>query len=286
MIHPTLMTEITGAGRVAATVCGVRAALRGVVVTGALALAPSWAGGQAVVSSGPQRATRAQLVELVGQLERTVASGAKGAARDRAAAALAATRTRLQQGDFRVGDRFVVTVRQDSVRSDTVDVRDSLRVSVLNLPELRLAGVLRAELDEQMSAHLARYLRNVEVRTRVLTRISILGAVLRPGFYYAAPDRPISDLLMLAGGPAVNANLSELEVSRGPLKVLRAKESKKAVKEGRTLEQLDVQSGDDVRIPEKRTINWQLVIQLFFILSSLLFAFVNFLQWYYGRDEG
>jgi hypothetical protein len=91
---------------------------------------------------------------------------------------------------------------------------------------------------------------------------------------------------MLAGGPAVNANLSELEVSRGPLKVLRAKESKKAVKDGRTLEQLDVQSGDDVRIPEKRTINWQLVIQLFFILSSLLFAFVNFLQWYYGRDEG
>jgi branched-subunit amino acid transport protein len=119
-------------------------------------------------------------------LERTVASGAKGAAGNRAAAALAATRTRLQQGDFRVGDRFVVTVRQDSVRSDTVDVRDSLRVSVLNLPELRLAGVLRAELDEQMSAYTFKMLGFVVVGSRKLPDVLSRCLMLIPAALLAA----------------------------------------------------------------------------------------------------
>jgi protein involved in polysaccharide export with SLBB domain len=200
-------------------------------------------------------------------------------------AELAAVRMRLQQGDFRVGDRFVITLRQDSVRSDTASVRDSLKVSVANLPDASLAGVLRSELDEWMTSHVARYLRNVSVRTSVLTRVAILGAVRTPGFYYASPDRPISDLVMVAGGPAEQANLNELEVSRGTAKLLSVKDSRKAVKDGRTLEQLDVQSGDEVKIPIKKKINWQIVIQSMLVVSSLFFAGLQFLQWYYNRQD-
>jgi protein involved in polysaccharide export with SLBB domain len=240
---------------------------------------------QSIVVAGPQRASRTELTARVADLEQQIARGGKADALRKLRQEVDAIRNRLISGDFRVGDRFVLTVRQDSVRSDTVAVRDSLKVSLLNLPDVSLAGVLRAELDERMNTHLSTYLRNVEARANILTRISILGAVARPGFYYAAPDRPITDVVMLAGGPAPNANLAELEVSRGATKLLRAKDSKRMLKEGRTLEQLDVQSGDDIRIPEKRKINWQLVIQLFFILSSLTFAFVNFLRWYYDRQE-
>jgi protein involved in polysaccharide export with SLBB domain len=148
-----------------------------------------------------------------------------------------------------------------------------------------LAGVLRSELDERMTAHVARYLRNVSVRTSVLTRVAILGAVRAPGFYWASPDRPISDLVMVAGGPVDQANLNELEVSRGSSKLLTAKASRKAVKDGRTLEQLDVQSGDEVKIPIKRKVNWQLVIQSMLVVTSLFFAGLQFLQWYYTRQD-
>jgi hypothetical protein len=241
---------------------------------------------QSIVAAGPQRASRTELTARVADLEQQIArGGGKPDALGKMRQEMDAIRNRLLAGDFRVGDRFVVTIRQDSIRSDTVSVRDSLKVSLLNLPDVSLAGVLRAELDDRMNAHLAKYLRNVDARTNVLTRISILGAVVRPGFYYAAPDRPIADLVMLAGGPTLNADLAQLEVSRGTTKLLRAKESRRLLKEGRTLEQLDVQSGDDVRIPEKRKVNWQLVVQAFFILSSLMFAFVNFLRWYYDRQE-
>lgn len=265
--------------------CCTRAAIRGVIFTIAVAAATRGAAQDAPLG-GAQRATRAALAERVSQLEQQSGSGRlSGSAKNRATAEISAIRMRLQQGDFRVGDRFVITLRQDSVRSDTASVRDSLKVSVANLPDASLSGVLRSELDERMTAHVARYLRNVSVRTSILTRVAILGAVRTPGFYYASPDRPISDLVMVAGGPADLANLNELEVSRGSAKLLTVKDSRRAVKEGRTLEQLDVQSGDEVKIPVKKKINWQLVIQSMLVVSSLFFAGLQFLQWYYNRQN-
>jgi protein involved in polysaccharide export with SLBB domain len=237
------------------------------------------------VPAGAQRATRAELQTRVMELERQLAAGRiKDRDRQRAGGEMAAIRARLEQGDFRVGDRFLVTVRLDSARTDTAVVRDSLKVALLNLPDISLVGVLRSELDVRMGDHVSRYLRNAELRATVLTRIAVFGAVARPGFYYAAPDRPLSDLVMLAGGPAANANLYEMEVNRGRTRLVRSKESRRFIKEGRTLEQLDVQSGDEVRVPERRRINWQLVIQLFFIVSTLFFSIFNFLRWYYDRD--
>lgn len=233
-----------------------------------------------------QRATRADLAARVAQLEQQVASGTlKGKNAEQANREIAEIKTRLSVGDFQVGDRFVITARMDSVRADTASVRDSLKVTVLNLPDITITGVLRSELDERINAHVARYVRNVTVRTSVLTRVAILGAVARPGFYYASPDRPVSDMVMLAGGPAPNANLNEFEVYRARARLLSSKDSRNAVRSGTTLEQLDIRSGDEFRIPQKRKINWQLVLQLFLILSSLLFALINFLKWYYDRQE-
>lgn len=240
---------------------------------------------QVVPTAGVQRATRIELAARVAVVEQELASGQyQGSSQNRAKAEIAAIQQRLQHGDFKVGDRFVLTFRQDSVRTDTASVRDSLMVSLLALPDFSLAGVLRSELDERLNAYVARFFKNAAVRSSVLTRIAIRGAVQGPGFYYAAPDRPVSDLVMLAGGPLVTANLDQLEVRRGSLVLLKPKGSKRVVKEGRTLEQIDIQSGDEVFIPAKRgRPSFQSVIQLLFVFSSLFFAFLQFVQWYYGR---
>jgi hypothetical protein len=238
-------------------------------------------------TAGAQRATRAELSQRMSTLEQQLAgTSLKGSARTAAQGEVAAIKARLESGDFKVGDRFVVTMRFDSISTDTASVRDGLLVALFNLPDLSLKGVLRSELDERLGSHVARYLRNATIRANVLTRVGIFGAVGAPGYYLASPDRPISELVMLAGGPTADANLNQLEIERSGKKLLSAKDSKKALKEGKTLEQLDVQSGDDVRIATKRKINWQLLIQLFFIISSLFFAFIQFIQWYYGRDDG
>jgi hypothetical protein len=250
-----------------------------------LCVFPAVVAAQSAPMAGAQRATRTELAARLQQLDGLIASTGKADQRSKLQAEQGAIRARLENGDFKVGDRFVMTVRFDSVRVDTASVRDSLVVSVLNLPDLRLQGVLRSELDEKLNQHVARYIRNASVRSNVLTRIAILGAVRAPGFYYASPDRPVSDILMLAGGPAGDANLGQFELRRGTATLIEKKRSKALLESGRTLEQLDVQSGDEFRIPVKRKVNWQLVIQLFFIASSLFFAVFQFLQWYYGREE-
>lgn len=250
-----------------------------------LSLLPSQVMAQQAPLAGAQRATRGELAARLQQLDVLVAAAGKAEQRSRLQAEQVAIRSRLETGDFKVGDRFVMTIRFDSVRVDTASVRDSLVVSVLNLPDLRLQGVLRSELDEKLNQHVARFIRNASVRSNVLTRIAIFGAVRAPGFYYASPDRPVSDIFMLAGGPGSEANVGQFELRRGSTILIEKKRSKGPLEAGRTLEQLDVQSGDEFRIPVKRKVNWQLVIQLFFIVSSLFFAVFQFLQWYYGRQE-
>lgn len=259
--------------------------MRALLLALSFSLLPTIIEAQSAPLAGAQRAARSELAARLQQLEGLISSTGKADQRSKLQAEQTAIRARLETGDFKVGDRFVMTVRFDSVRVDTASVRDSLVVSILNLPDLRLQGVLRSELDEKLNQHVARYIRNASIRSNVLTRIAVLGAVRSPGFYYASPDRPVSDILMLAGGPAAEANLGRFELRRGTSTLVEGKASRAILESGRTLEQLDVQSGDEFRIPVKRKINWQLVIQLFFIASSLFFAVFQFLQWYYGREE-
>lgn len=233
--------------------------------------------------AGPQRATRAELTSLAAGLEQRMQANPRD--RERLQSELLAIRKRLQDGDFRVGDQFVVTTRTDAVRADTASVRDSLLVAIANLPDVSLQGVLRSELNEKLSAHVARFLRDASVRTNVLTRVQIVGAVARPGFYYASPDRPITELLQLAGGAGPDAKLDEMEVSRSGRKLLSAKDSKRPLKEGRTLEQLDVQSGDEIRVPAKRRINWQALLSVLGIVTTLFFAVIQFIRLYYESQE-
>lgn len=245
--------------------------------------APLRAQGATAPPGGPQRATRDELTNRVAALEAQLARG--GGRAERARADLAATRLRLAQGDFKVGDRFVLTYRLEKIGVDTVAVRDSLKVSLGGLPDTRLDGVLRAELDAHLDRHVARYLRSYAVRASVLTRIAIFGAVRNPGYYYVPPDRPLSDLVMVAGGPAPEARPTAMEVRRGGQLLLRGKETGRAVKDGRTLEDLDIQSGDEVLVPERRRVNWGIIVQSALVLSSLVFAGLQFLQWYYSRQE-
>ncbi len=266
--------------------CRMYAALRCVIVTVVTVLSPALALAQVDALEGAQRATRTELMELATRTEQEIATGRlKGDRLQKARMRLTAVQQRLQRGDFRTGDRFVVTLRQDSVRVDTASVRDSLLVTVFALPDLPLTGVLRAELDGKVNEHVARYLRNATVRVSTLTRIAVLGAVRSPGYYYAAPDRPLSDVVMLAGGPGPDAKLNELAVNRGVATLLNAKASRRAIEGGLTLEQLNVQSGDEIRIGSKRTLRWDVILRFGLILVSMFLAAIQFLQWYVNRQD-
>ncbi len=266
-------------------------ALRGLVALAFAAVLGACFGGGRVETAAPsestsQRATRTSLTARLETIDRELASGAARGKNGTALSAEAATiRVRLKDGDFRPGDRFLVNISQSGVtRSDTASIRDSLMVTLVGLPDVSLQGTLRSELNEKLSEHVARFLKNAIVRTVVFTRISIMGAVGAPGFFVVAPDRPISELIMVAGGTTLDAKLNDMQVYRGRAVLMDKKETRLAFNEGKTLEQLDIRSGDEFRIPIKRRITFQSVIQILFIVSSLFFALVNFLRFYYSQQ--
>ena len=80
-------------------------------------------------------------------------------------------------------------------------------------------------------------------------RLSIQGAVGAPGFYTVSTDLLIEQALMRAGGPAGTANLGKLRIERGSEVIMEGGEVQQALIEGVTLDQLNLQAGDQIYLP-------------------------------------
>ena len=187
----------------------------------------------------------------------------------------AAIRQRLRDGDFQVGDRILLTVVSDAAHSDTLVVREG---RVLDLPGkavLPLSGVLRSELKDRVTAEVLKYVKAEEVNVTPLTRIAVLGEVVRPGYFAVRADIPITDAIMLAGGPTSAADIDRTVVKRASLEYRSAEETRQAVAKGLTLDQLGLSAGDELIVGRQRQfINQSFVAAVGMVasLAALFFA--------------
>jgi hypothetical protein len=169
-------------------------------------------------------------------------------------------RNRLQAGDFQEGDRIYVRVQGPGGWADTLIVRAGRRLELGQLGEVALAGVLRSELRDTLLAHIGRYVRDASVHVSPLVRVGLLGSVGRPGYFYFPADLPFSDALMAAGGPQGNADLSRVTVKRGEAVVIDRRSASSALREGTSLDVLNVRAGDVINVGARRQINWGMII--------------------------
>jgi len=233
------------------------------------------------------QAKRLDLQNRAGVLESELANPKLSASKKKATQAeLATVRNRLEKGDFKTGDLLVITVIvEEKAVVDTATVRDNGIISIQRFQDFSVAGLLRSEVLDGIKKHVSVYYRLPEVRVNFSTRLTISGAVARPGPYSVSPDRPLSEVIALAGGGAQNAKLDQLEVTRAGRTIISTKASKKLLIEGRTIEQVGIQSGDQVVIPATRKWNWQLITQTLLLVSSLSFALISFLQYLYSNQN-
>lgn len=216
-----------------------------------LAALPADAQTPAVTAGGLQM-TRAQLEAQLSEAERLSAS-AGGRAGQEAATQAALLRQRLQEGDLQVGDRVALNVVGYPQMSDTFTVAMGRVLVVPEAGEIPLQGVLRSELQQHLTQQIGRVLRDPVVRAQPLIRLEVRGAVGRPGFYTLAADMLLSDVIMFAGGPARNAGLDQLRIVRGTETLWSRDQTRSALVEGLTLDQLNVRAGDRIEIPENRS---------------------------------
>jgi protein involved in polysaccharide export with SLBB domain len=203
-----------------------------------IAFIPSAAFGQ---SAGGLLTSRDQLSAAVTQAEQS-----------RNPLQAAALRQRLREGDFRPGDRIVLTVVSDAPHTDTLLVRAGRVIDLPGSTVLPLTGVLRSELKDLVTAEVLKYVKAQEVVVTPLTRIAVLGEVARPGYFAFRSDVPITDAIMLAGGPTAAADIERTVVKRAGRAYRSADETRQALATGLTLDQFGLSAGDELVVARQR----------------------------------
>jgi protein involved in polysaccharide export with SLBB domain len=231
--------------------------------------------------------TRDEIAVRVLELERATTDGSlKGEALREGRRDLIALRDRLANGDFQVGDQLIVTVSRDQVIVDTATVRDGQMVAFSALPDVSLAGLLRSEVQPKLQAHVDRYRKEFSVRVNLLTRLQVAGEVARPGFYSISPDRPVSEIVMLAGGPTPLSKLDDVSIRRDRRLIVKASQWREAIRNGTTIAQLGLQPGDEIEIARRRArLDAMQLIQIGFLVVSGTFAIIQLLNFLYAEPE-
>jgi protein involved in polysaccharide export with SLBB domain len=159
---------------------------------------------------------------------------------------------RLEKGDFQESDRILIVLQNVPTPADTYTVRAGRVLELPRFGEVSLQGVLRSELTDRLTTHLAQFIKEPVVRATPLVRIGILGRIGRPGYYYPAADVILSDVLMLSGGPTPDADLSRIIIRRGGDVIWSATDTRTALSDGLTLDRLHLRAGDEVEVGAKK----------------------------------
>jgi protein involved in polysaccharide export with SLBB domain len=181
---------------------------------------------------------------------------------------------RLTNGDFQVGDRISLTVLQDPTLTDTFTVKVGRTITLPSIPDISLHGVLRSDVEQYLTVQLSKYLREPTVEAVALIRVAILGSVGRPGFYAVPAQTLLSDVIMIAGGPSSTADTRKIDVHRQSTELLNRDETQAAIAYGTTIDRLNIQGGDEIRVGDKSSFltSFQGVSALIITPLALVFA--------------
>lgn len=249
---------------------------RTALVIALFALPASQAAAQSpALDLGRVQVTRASLDSLLRQFDEASNSPSYGPElRSRARQQAALVRARLRDGDFQVGDRIRLAVAGESSLTDTFTVQTGRLIDLPNIGHVSVSGLLRSELRDSLQARLGAFLRNPDVRAQPLIRLSVLGSVAQQGFYTVPVDITIDDLLMAAGGPAGTANLERLRLQRGGEELWSSDELTESIARGRTLDELNVQAGDQLLVPQRTQRDWRSIMQVVAIATTVPFTII------------
>jgi len=188
----------------------------------------------------------------------------------------ARVRARLRDGDFKLGDRIVLSVQGEPNIPDTLAIEAGPKVTLELFGEIPLAGVLRSEVEDRIREALSAFLRDPVVTAQGLMRVSVQGAVGAPGFYVVPGDMLLSEAIMVAGGPTQNSALDDLRIERGVETLMEGADIQEALRAGLSLDQLNMQAGDQVLLPAETPGGiWTRIGVIAGLATTITFLIVN-----------
>lgn len=183
------------------------------------------------------------------------------------------TRSGVDTGDFRVGDRIQLSVDGEDKLSGTFTV---LPGPALDLPEIgtvSLDGVQRSNLETYLTTVIGRYIRSPRVHASSTIRIGVVGQVARPGFYDLPASSSLTDVLMAAGGPTQTADMGKLKLTRADSTAVPSDLLQTALAQNLSLAQLRVRSGDQLVMPaQDQGQAWGRILSIVLAVPALVLA--------------
>ena len=178
---------------------------------------------------------------------------------------------RLDEGDLQPGDQIILSVQGEPQLTDTFTVSRNRSITLPGITDVSVRGVLRAELEDHLTSELRKYIRNPVVHVQTTVRVSILGSVVKPGFYQVESGRMIGEAIMTAGGPAPGIDPAKTHVERSGTIIMDRDAFTAALTAGRTIDQMNLRAGDEIVVGGGRTLpaNRSVVNTVLPIVSAL-----------------
>lgn len=150
---------------------------------------------------------------------------------------------------LRPGDFLRIRVWPDSTLGGEFPVEETGLVHLPVLGGVRAAEIPLEQLRRELRTRYGEALKNPVITVTPLFRVSVLGAVQRPGLYRVDPTQSLFDVISLAGGLRENAKAQDLRVIRdGSVLEINAK---RALETGEAALGLSLRSGDRIVVPER-----------------------------------
>jgi polysaccharide export outer membrane protein len=146
---------------------------------------------------------------------------------------------------LRPGDYVRVAVWREPDLSGEYQVDQRGYATFPKLGPLPVAAMHPDSIRPRLLAEYAKYLVNPSVEVVPLRRVSVLGAVAKPGLYPVDPTMTLADAVALAGGAAPDGKRDVVELRRGAEVVIADLDVVTPV--GRT----PLRSGDQLWVPQR-----------------------------------
>lgn len=170
---------------------------------------------------------------------------------------------------FHVGDRVALTVEGPAAIADTFVVRDGLILRVPTIGDISLKGVRRSDTQTYLAQEIGKQIKNPIVHAVPLIRVALSGDVGHPGYYSVPSDALLSDVIMRAGGPTPNADLSKTVVRRDGREIIGKAQVNAGLTAGKTLDDMQIAPGDEILVGEKSQQNLESLLRISGVLIGL-----------------
>jgi len=200
--------------------------------------------------------TRKELTAALEEIERGLSSSAYSSSLKNAKRAEAtAIRERLDEGDMRPGDEIKIDILSEPGLSAIYTVTPARSILLPGGAEIKMRGVLRSEIQVYLTAQLKQLVNDPSVTASASVRLSFSGGVNKPGFYSVPADMLLSQAIQtIAFGPSPQAVWKKSQILRGTVVIIDGREFADALLRGRTIDQLNVQAGDEISVATKNAV--------------------------------